>query len=362
MKKKQPKPTPEPKAKFNQSDFPRFTLQKSIEVAQALWDNYAGKSAIPIQLAGAMDVSPTSSNWQRLPGSSVAYGLTTGSYNSQHITLTELGKRIVAPTKDGDDKKAIVESILKPRILKEFYTRYDKAKFPKDQIAINVLIELGIPKEEAENGLKILKENGRYAGILKDIKGNLYVVLNGIDATSGDTHDNDEEEQTPLTEEFIKELPSTKEMEIDIKAPLKGRPKVFVSHGKNRKIVDQIKEILTFGQFDVVVSVEKESTAIPVPDKVFSDMRLSDAAVIHIESEEELLDKEGSKHLKINENVLIEIGAAMALYGKKFVLLCEKSIKLPSNLQGLYRCNYEGTQLDYEATMKLLKAFNEFRD
>jgi hypothetical protein len=49
------------------------------------------------------------------------------------------------------------------------------------------------------------------------------------------------------------------------------------------------------------------------------------------------------------------------LYDKKFVLLCEKSVVLPSNLQGLYRCNYEGNELNYDATIKLLKTFNEFR-
>ncbi len=74
-----------------------------------------------------------------------------------------------------------------------------------------------------------------------------------------------------------------------------------------------------------------------------------------------LLDKSGNEVQKINENVLIEIGAAIALYGKRFVLLVEKGVKLPSNLQGLYRCEYEGKKLDYDATMKLLKIFNELR-
>ena len=58
-----------------------------------------------------------------------------------------------------------------------------------------------------------------------------------------------------------------------------------------------------------------------------------------------------------NENVLIEIGAAMALYGDKFV---EEGVKLPSNLQGLYECLYKGSGLDMSATMKLLEAFSEF--
>ena len=57
----------------------------------------------------------------------------------------------------------------------------------------------------------------------------------------------------------------------------------------------------------------------------------------------------------------IEIGAAMALYGKQFILLVEEGVRLQSNLQGLYECRYEGNELSGEATMKLLKSFNEFR-
>jgi predicted nucleotide-binding protein len=91
-------------------------------------------------------------------------------------------------------------------------------------------------------------------------------------------------------------------------------------------------------------------------------MRGCQAAIIHVESERELLDKEGNSHFIINENVLIEIGGAMALFGRKFILLCEKNVKLPSNLQGLYRCNYEGNDLNFEVTFKLLEAINGFRE
>jgi hypothetical protein len=72
-------------------------------------------------------------------------------------------------------------------------------------------------------------------------------------------------------------------------------------------------------------------------------------------------NSEGKEHRTLNQNVLIEIGAAMALYGRSFILLVEKDVTLPSNLQGLYEVRYSGTKLDYDATMKLLKAFNDFR-
>jgi hypothetical protein len=61
----------------------------------------------------------------------------------------------------------------------------------------------------------------------------------------------------------------------------------------------------------------------------------------------------------IGGDALIEIGAAMALYGRNFILLIEEGVALPSNLHGLVECRYSGDGLDMAATMKLLKAFNE---
>jgi predicted nucleotide-binding protein len=118
---------------------------------------------------------------------------------------------------------------------------------------------------------------------------------------------------------------------------------------------------LTFGGFEPVLSVENEAIAKPVPDKVMDDMRSCGAAIIHVGTDKKLLDEEGNEHRTVNPNVLIEIGAAMALYGGRFILLVESGVILPSNLQGLYEARYERGKLDYDATMKLLKAFNDFR-
>ena len=140
-----------------------------------------------------------------------------------------------------------------------------------------------------------------------------------------------------------------------------GKNRVFITHGKNKKILEQVKEIVAYGKFEPVVAQEHETAAKPVPDKVMDDMRTCQAAVIHVGSEGTLYDEDGSELPQINQNVLIEIGAAMALYGRQFVLLVEEGVELPSNLQGLYECRYSGDELGGAATMKLLKSFNEFR-
>lgn len=136
--------------------------------------------------------------------------------------------------------------------------------------------------------------------------------------------------------------------------------RVFITHGKNKKILDQVKEIVAFGKFEPIVAQERETAAKPVPDKVLDEMRSCSAAVIHVGSEGEFLNERGDRIPQINGNVLIEIGAAMALYGRQFILLVEEGVTLPSNLQGLYECRYSGDELSAAATMKLLKAFNEF--
>jgi len=110
------------------------------------------------------------------------------------------------------------------------------------------------------------------------------------------------------------------------------------------------------------VSVDKQSVSQPVPDKVMGDMRSCGAAIIHVDAEQRLIDSEAKEHIVLNPNVLIEIGAAMALYGRRFILLVREGVQLPSNLQGLYEVRYKGDALDGEATIRLLEAINDIKN
>lgn len=353
---------------FRQTDFPLFTLQDAQRVAGALVDHFGGREGTPPDVALSINYSPASSAWRELAGAAIAYGLTDGGPNADVIKLLALGKRLIAPEEEGDDVAARREAILKPRIAQEFFEKYRRAKFPGDVIALNVLKALGIPAPRAEKALEILKVNGKYAGIVRDTPTGLFVNLDspGIpgpltSAPLPDHHD-DGGDVSPITAHLADRKHDAQPLAVTVPAAEAiVNNRVFITHGKQRSIVNQIKELLAFGNFEPVVSVERESTAIPVPEKVFEDMRGCAAEVIHVGAEGKYLDKDGNEHTKINDNVLIEIGAAMALYSKKVILLVEKGVSLPSNLQGLYRCEFEGDKLDYDSTMKLLKTFSQFR-
>ena len=350
---------------FKQADFPQAPLQQAQKVASAIIDNFGGNSGSPPDIALAIGISPTSSAWPQLTGAAIAYGLTDGGINASVIKLTGLGQKLVAPEQEGEDIAARREAILKPRILREFFERYRRAKFPTDVIAGNVLRSMGLPADRIEAAIEIIKANGRYAGIIRETPNGPFVNLDspGVPAPAATPSLPEPEaarEDSGVQVKKVIHEPAAPPAVVPTYDPKTNR--VFISHGKERAIVAQIKELLTFGNFEPVVSVERESTAIPVPEKVFEDMRSCGAGIIHVGGEGKYLDPDGKEHTKLNDNVLIEIGAAMALYGKKVILLVERGVTLPSNLQGLYRCDFEGDKLEYDSTMKLLKTqFSQFR-
>lgn len=134
--------------------------------------------------------------------------------------------------------------------------------------------------------------------------------------------------------------------------------RVFIAHGKNVALVDQVETMLALAGMQSEVAEAEESAAIPVPDKVLGAMRRCTAGVICVDAD---AGQTEDGEFLINQNVLIEIGAAFVLYDKKVVLLWDKRLKVPSNLQGLYRCEYEGNEVSWAAGVKLMKAMANFR-
>jgi predicted nucleotide-binding protein len=352
------------KKRLSQEDVPGCSLEFALRVPRAIADNYAGNPVTALQLAAALNMSPSSGPFRSLCGASIAYGLTEGGYNAQQIILKPLGKRIVRPLEEGDDLNAKREAVLKPRVIGEFLNKYAGSPLPRHDIALNVLHTMGVPAEKAESVFKMIVDSAESVGFLREIKGKKYVELSGVSMTSLSipTIDDDPEEELAASEPSatIVQQPASS---VSSSTPDESRlRRVFITHGRNAAFVEPIKKLLAFGELEPVVSVDKQSVSQPVPDKVMNDMRSCGAAIIHVEDETRLIDKDAAEHVVLNPNVLIEIGAAMALYGRRFVLLVRDGVKLPSNLQGLYEVRYIGDQMDSAATIKLLEAIRDIKN
>jgi predicted nucleotide-binding protein len=312
-----------------------------------------------------MKVQPSSGPFKQLCGAAIAYGLTEGGYNADVISVTDLGRSVVQKSiDDADGLAARREASLRPRVVRVFLQKYDGAKMPREDVALKVLEGFHVPSEAVTRAWGLISEAAKYGRFLKAINGVQYVDLKNtslaVSQAQGADEEANEEEVVGEPQPVEPKIVSTGSQRSNQVDPRERR--VFVTHGKNREFIPQIKELLEFGQFQPVVSVERESVSKPIPDKVMDDMRSCGAAIIHVDADKEVMTQEGDKENVLNGNVLIEIGGAMALYGRRFILLVKEGIRLPSNLQGLYEVCYTGEKLDGDATLRLLKAFNEFKN
>ena len=303
------------------SDFPK-TLEESLRVAEGLEEKNGGQPLPPIETASALDMSPGSSDFRVILSSSIKYGLTSGSFNSDRVALEEQGRDIVEAKGDEDRRNALLQAALTPSAFKSIYQHFKGKKLPEQAFFENTIVrEFDVPREHAKKCIEVFTKNAEFVGLVRTLPSGKWLST----APLGEPEDAQEAEaEAEIEKKKIREMPPLAAPAHSKIGVAGTKPKVFIAHGKSAQVVNQLKDLLTFGNFEPVVAEEHETSAKPVPEKVLNSMRGCSAGIIHVASEDELLDKEGVVHHKLNENVLIEIGAAMALYGGKFILLVQK--------------------------------------
>ncbi len=353
------------RAYLSQADVPFYSLAKALKIPEAIRDNYGYGPAKPLEVAKVLEVPPTNTYFKMQTGAAIAYGLTVGGWNAAKIELTPLAMKILKPKEENEPLDGKREAFLKPRVIRDFLTKYNDAAIPRDDIACNVLEDLGVPKDRTADVLKLIMDGANEVGFITEIKEKKYVNLKGVKPPPATTEKSklDEAEAGAASEpqEIEDVLPDIPPISVVPKPQDTRLTRVFISHGKNKVFIDPIRELLKFGQLEAVVSVEKSTVSQPVTQKVMNDMRSCGAAIIHVDSERKLIDPETREQFALNENVLIEIGAAMALYGERYILLVKEGVKLPSNLQGLFEVRYSGDKLDGNETIKLMSSINDMK-
>jgi predicted nucleotide-binding protein len=359
---------------LKQSDVPMASLDDALRVAEAIFDHYAGKPTSPLHLAKALNLDPKGSQLKLLTGAAMAFGLIEGGAQASSISVTDLARRILRPKQENEDQVAKREAILKPRIFGDFLRQYEGHPFPRQDIAVNVLEEMGVPRAKAPEVLERIDGSARSVGFIEEIKGKNYVSLQGSGIPAAESEPGPDKEvalpkpeatSMPPQDRITVQPPVVQAKSSEFTAAIaddQRRRRVFITHGKNRDIVQPIRKLLEYGELEAVVSVDRQSVSKPVPEKVMDDMRKAGAAIIHVDVDRTITDKDGTDHILLNPNVLIEIGAAMAFYGRRFILLVRDGVKLPSNLQGLYEVRYTGSTLDATSTIKLLEAIKDIKN
>lgn len=345
--------------------FPKISLSEALKVAEIIWEKNSGNPFTLFDIAGKVGTAPTTSGFRELIRSSQKYGLTNEGMNpadfTKTISLTPLGNSIVAPTPDDNIYALKRQALEKPEIFQKVLNALNGKIIPDKDVFQNMLIRnYSMNKNDAEDCYEILIQNINELGITDNYSGKTYLRLDKLSTPNiqellskgNQKSDSAEKKQDSLKQTALPEnsMPSKEKL-----------PSVFISHSKNKKILDQIKQVLAFGKFQFEIAEDRETLAIPLSDKVFNLMRKCNCAIINISADEE---KKQGENYGMNENVLIEIGGSFLHYNRNVILVIDKrfSDTLPSMLKGLTAIFYEGDALSWNDGMRLQNALTEFRN
>jgi predicted nucleotide-binding protein len=295
-------------------------------------------------------MSPTSGTFKNLCGSSIAYGVTSGGYNAKEITIEPLAKRILAPLDEGDDLAARREAALKPRILGEFIRKYENSPLPRHDIALNVLAEMGVPRERAESVYTLILDTAQSVGLIREIKNKQYIDLSGVRVAAKieeTTSDDVSTDQPPPP------LPGAGESSTAASPKVLGQG-IFIAHGKNKKPLEQLKRILDQFRIPYKIAIDEPNLGRPIGAKVKEIMEACNCAILIFTADEEFQDKNGNPVWRPSENVVYELGASGFLYGSRIVILKEDIVEFPTNFRDLGHISFAKDQLEAKS-MDLLR-------
>ena len=148
------------------SAMPQRTLEDVIKVAELIYKNFAGGETPLSTIAKIIGLGEKSTNMTYVIKACESYGI-IDKVGKDTYALSEIGRKIVAPTYEGEDKEATRKAILTPTLMSKIYSDYDKHPIPEDSFFINALEQKYlIPKPKASEIKEIILKNAEFADIV----------------------------------------------------------------------------------------------------------------------------------------------------------------------------------------------------
>ncbi len=335
----------EQKKSRSQRPFPRHPLQEALKIAQAIHDKNNDRPMKPMFIAVSIGRKPDSSEFRLLLSSSFKYGLTKGSYVSEHIELTPLAISIIKAVNPSQRDLSLKEAAQKPEIFRKVYEYYRNGKFPvADEFFKNKLeLDFGVPRDFVSECAQLLYDNGTFVGIIRDVGGSPRVVL---DETPIDEESQIEPPEETELEETEPEIPCTP---TTSKTPEVIPKKIFIAHGRNTVPLNQLKGILDEFKVPYTVAIDEPNRGRPISAKVKEEMQKCSSAIFIFTSDEETQDAKGTKSWRPSDNVVYELGAATYLYENKIIILKEEGVSLASDFDDFGYITFQKDNLEAKA-------------
>jgi predicted nucleotide-binding protein len=322
--------------------FPWHTLEEVLQIPEAIQSANGGRPMKRVLLANAVGRKPSSSEFRALLRSSTQYGLTSGSEKSVSVSLTPRGEAIVKPRSMDERVHELRAAAETPELFRRIYTSYDNKKLPTEGgFFVNVLErDFQVPRERAAECIQMLVQNGQFVGIIQELNGDLYVLL---DSEVGETPVEEAAGEEGVLEDITKFAPVAP---APVAPPAPTEKYIFIAHGRNHKPLEQLERVLKQFNIPYKVAVEEPQIARPISVKVAQTMRACHSAILIFTGDEEYKTLDDQTIRRPSENVIYELGAAAFLYENRIVVFKEEGLHFPTNFQDIGYISFEKDKLD----------------
>lgn len=149
---------------------PPATLKAALAIPKTLFEQNAGNPWFRLRLAEALKLKPEARAFRQLVTASSQYGLTSGSYSAEKITLESRGDRIVS-----GDLDAVYEALFSVELFENFYEHFSGGGtrgLPSEPASRDFLKgEFGVPNKQLDKILGTVLTNARDWHLIQEISG-----------------------------------------------------------------------------------------------------------------------------------------------------------------------------------------------
>ncbi len=149
------------------SIFPPVPISDARLIARTIAENNAGQPMRRLDVFHVLDRSPDSGSSRNLVTASSGFGLSTGGYQAEILSLTDLGRRLAV---EGDES-ALIDAVLCVDIFKRFFDTYKDKGIPSEVAARSFLADNGVPTDRTLACFNLTMDNGRESGLITQVSG-----------------------------------------------------------------------------------------------------------------------------------------------------------------------------------------------
>ena len=153
--------------------YPTMKIEDVLVLAKTIVDEGVGDQMRRLTLFNRLERSPDSGLSRTLVTNSNKYGLTTGSYKADHLTVTEDGKAISVSLPGLSGARAAAYACAVERIppFALLYNNLKSQRVPSDAVLRDELTKVGIRPDDVDVAGEVFLANARFIGLVQNVSG-----------------------------------------------------------------------------------------------------------------------------------------------------------------------------------------------